>query len=168
MATKATFKQNEWQTLQWAVSDTMLYLSMANPGFWDMFKEASAATKFIAGVKTSGENDLIRALAADTKVKHDKGRSGDSQHIADGVTTRLREAVSIVTEKAPEDLEAFESLHPRRRHRYGQRRRGHRYRRSRGHREGQGRARLNEPLRASPRRSAKSRRPRAREPGPQR
>ncbi len=110
MATKAAFKQEEWQTLQWAVSDTMTYLSMANPGFWDMFKEASAATKFIAGVKTAGENDLIRALAADTRIKHDKELSGDSRHIADGVTKRLREAVAIVAEKAPEDLEAFKSF----------------------------------------------------------
>lgn len=110
MAAKAAFKQDEWQTLQWAVSDTMTYLSMANPGFWDTFKESSAATKFIAGVKTSGENDLIRALAADTKFKRDKELSGDSHHIADGVTKRLQEAVTIVAEKAPEDLEAFKSF----------------------------------------------------------
>ena len=40
MATKADFTEAEWQTLEWAVSDTMTYLSLADPGVWDTFKEA--------------------------------------------------------------------------------------------------------------------------------
>ena len=51
MATKADLTEVEWQTLQWAVADTMAYLSMADPGFWEMFKEASGAAKYVAGVK---------------------------------------------------------------------------------------------------------------------
>ena len=40
MTSKAMFSDEEWQTLQWAVTDTMTYVSMADTGFWDTFKEA--------------------------------------------------------------------------------------------------------------------------------
>ena len=110
MATRADFTEAEWQVLRWAVSDTMAYLSLADPGFWDTFKEAGAAAKYMAGIKVSGENALMRELAGDTNMKRDKEVAGNPADIAGEVIERVDQASSLVAEKAPEDLEAFKQL----------------------------------------------------------
>jgi hypothetical protein len=110
MATKTTFTSVEWQTLQWAVTDTMAYLSMADPGFWDMFKEASGAAKYIAGIKVTSENVLVRELAGDIHTKHDKEVSGNPADVSGEVIARVTEAAKLVTDKAPEDLDAFKAF----------------------------------------------------------
>ena len=110
MAGKADFTQAEWQTLQWAVTDTMTYLSMADPGFWDMFKEAKGAATYIAGVKTYGENVLVRQLAGDIHATRDKAVSGNPTDVSGEVTVRVSEAAKIVAGKSPEDLAAFKGF----------------------------------------------------------
>ncbi len=107
MATKASFTQEEWRTLQWAVTDTMTYLSMADPGFWDMFKEANAAARYIAAAKQTSPSALVRELAADIKTKRDKELSGNPTDMSGEVVERVGEAVAIVAGKAPEDLDGF-------------------------------------------------------------
>jgi len=110
MAAKTDFTEAEWQTLQWAVADTMAYLSMADPGFWEMFKEASGAAKYIAGVKASSENALVRELAGDIKTKRDKAVTANPADVAGEVVGRVSEAVELVAGKAPEDLDAFKGF----------------------------------------------------------
>lgn len=110
MATKADFTEAEWQTLQWTITDTMAYLSMADPGFWDMFKEASGAAHYIAGVETSSQSELIRELAAHIKTRRDKALSGNSTDVSGEVMGRVDEAVKLVAAKAPEDLDAFKGF----------------------------------------------------------
>ena len=110
MATKASFTQEEWRTLQWAVTDTMTYLSMADPGFWDMFKEANAAAHYIAAAKQTSPSPLVRELAADIKTKRDKELSGNPTDMSGEVVERVNEAVAIVAGKAPEDLEGFKAF----------------------------------------------------------
>jgi translation initiation factor 2B subunit (eIF-2B alpha/beta/delta family) len=110
MATKKAFTSAEWQTLQWAVTDTMTYLSMADPGFWDMFKEANAAAHYIAATKQTSESPLVRELAADIRTKRDKEVSGNPTDVSGEVLERVREAVAIVTAKAPEDVAAFKAF----------------------------------------------------------
>jgi len=107
MATKADFSETEWQTLEWAVTDTMTYLSMADPGFWDMFKEASGAAHYIAGAKTSSESALVRDLAGAIKTKRDKTVTGNPTDVSGEVIARVTEAVKIVSGKAPEDVDAL-------------------------------------------------------------
>ena len=107
MATKADFTDAEWQVLQWAVADTITYLSMADPGLWDTFKETSKAVRYIAGMRTASENLLVRELAADARTRRDKDVSGDPADVADEVTGRVSLAVSILARKAPDDLDAF-------------------------------------------------------------
>ena len=51
MSSKELFTEDEWHILQWAVTDTMAYLAVADHGFWDTFKEATAAAKFMATAK---------------------------------------------------------------------------------------------------------------------
>jgi len=110
MATKADFSGAEWQVLQWAVTDTMSYLSMADPGFWDTFKEASAAARYIAGVATSSPSPLVRELADDARTRRDKAVSGTPDDVAAAATGRVGLAVGVVSGKAPEDLGAFKDF----------------------------------------------------------
>jgi hypothetical protein len=110
MATKTDLTPAEWQTLRWAVTDTMMYLSMADPGFWDMFKEANAAAHYIAAAKQTSGSELVRQLAADIKATRDKEVSGNPADVSGEVVARVSEAVSIVSGKAPEDLEGFKAF----------------------------------------------------------
>jgi hypothetical protein len=110
VATKADFTADEWQALQWAVADTMTYLTMADPGFWDMFKEANAAAHYIAGTRQTSESALVRELAGEIKPRRDKEVTGDPTDMSGEVVDRVTEAVKIVSSKAPEDVEAFKAF----------------------------------------------------------
>jgi hypothetical protein len=110
MATKADFTESEWQVLQWAVADTMMYLSMADPGFWDAFKEATGAAKFVAAQQTGADNLLVRDLAAGIRTKKDATLSDNPTELAAAVTARLSEASALIAEKAPDDLSAFKEF----------------------------------------------------------
>jgi len=110
MATKADYSAEEWQILQWATMNTMAYLSLADPGFWDSFKEATGAAKFLAAQKDSSTNLLVRDLAGDVKTKRDKEATSNPTTLADEVTARVSEAVAIVAEKDAADVEAFKTF----------------------------------------------------------
>ena len=110
MASKGLFTDDEWHTLQWAVTDTMAYLSMADPGFWDTFKEATAAAKFMAKAKSDSGSPLVHDLAGDIKMGRDKAVTHDMADMAGEVVARVREAADIVAAKSPADLEAFKSF----------------------------------------------------------
>lgn len=110
MTSKAMFTEDEWRTLQWAVTDTMTYVSMADPGFWDTFKEAGAAARFIAGAKESTGSPLVHDLAGDIKMGRDEAVAHDMADMAGEVTARVRQAAEIVAAKAPADLNAFKAF----------------------------------------------------------
>jgi len=110
VAVKADFTVEEWQVLQWAAMNTIAYLSLADRGFWDTFKEATGAAKFIADAKENNANLLVRDLAADVKTKRDKESTSDPLTLANEVAERVAEASALVAEKAPDDLEAFKSF----------------------------------------------------------
>ena len=110
MTTKAAFTEDEWRELQWAVADTVTYVSMADPGFWDTLKESKGAAKFMAGVKTTGDDELVRDLAANFKVGRDKTATSNPAEIASAVCDRIGSAAQIVAQKAPDDLPAFKEF----------------------------------------------------------
>jgi hypothetical protein len=110
MATKADFTPEEWQVFQWAVLDTMAYMSLAEKGFWDTFKEASAAAKYLADAKASSTSLFVRDLAGDVKSKKDSEVSGNPADMAGEVAERVSEAAGIVAEKAADELEAFKGF----------------------------------------------------------
>lgn len=110
VANKGVFSEGEWQVLQWSVSDAMAFVSMSDRGFWDTFKEASGAAKVVATAKTSSDNELVRDLASDLKIGRDKEATANPADLAGGVTERIAEAVALIAEKAPEDLEAYKAF----------------------------------------------------------
>jgi len=110
MSSKAMFTEDEWHTLQWAVTDTMSYLAVADHGFWDTFKEATAAAKFMAHAKADTQSPLIHDLAADIKMGRDKQVTHDMADMAGEVTKRVSEAKALVQAKSPTDVEAFKAF----------------------------------------------------------
>jgi hypothetical protein len=110
MSSKAMFTEDEWHILQWAVTDTMAYLSVADHGFWDTFKEASAAAKFMAHAKADAQSPLIHELAGDVKMGRDKQVTHDMADMAGEVAKRVSEARDIVQAKSPGDVEAFKAF----------------------------------------------------------
>ncbi len=110
MTSKTLFTEDEWHTLQWAVTDTMAYVSMADAGFWDTFKEASAAARFMAQAKASSGSPLVHDLAGDIKFGRDKAVSHDMVDMVGEVTARVRQAAELVATKSPADLTAFKGF----------------------------------------------------------
>jgi len=110
MATKADFTEEEWQILRWAVSDTILYVSISDPGFWETFSETNAAAKYVAAAKTTSESLLVRDLAGDLKAGRDKEATKNLAEVAEEVAERISEATALVAAKAADDLEAFRAF----------------------------------------------------------
>jgi hypothetical protein len=107
MSSKAMFTDDEWHVLQWAVTDTMAYLAVADHGFWDTFKEATAAAKFMAHAKADATSPLVHDLAGDIKMGRDKHVTHDLADMAGEVARRVREAKALVEQKSPADVDAF-------------------------------------------------------------
>ena len=110
MATKADFTPEEWEVLQWAVADTMAYVSLADPGMWDSFKEASGAARYIADAKANSASLLVRDLAGNLRAGRDKEVTANPADMAGEVAERLAEASRLITEKAADELDAFKEF----------------------------------------------------------
>ena len=110
MATKADFAAEDWQVLQWAVADTITYLSMSEPGFFDTFKEATGAAKYVASARNESASPLVRDLAADVKPGRDKEATANPTDMGEKVAARLTEAAGVVAHVAPDDLGAFKEF----------------------------------------------------------
>ena len=110
MATKDDFSAEEWQTLQMASTDTIMYLSMIDPGFWESFKEAGHAGRFVASQAKDAPSLLIRDLAHDARAKYEKGEKPNATNLEALTLDRVTAAVAMVAEKAPEDLDAFKGF----------------------------------------------------------
>lgn len=110
MTSRTLFTDDEWHILQWAVTDTMTYVSMADAGFWSTFKEATAAAKFMAHAKADATSPLIHDLAGDVKLGHDKRMSHDHADMGGEAVKRVHEALKIVAAKSPDDVDAFKAF----------------------------------------------------------
>ena len=110
MAVKADFTEAEWQTLRYAMLDTMTYLAVVDPGFWDLLREAGHAGRFIAGEADGSVSLLVRDLAHDVRGARDADHSLNPANIETPTLERLALASAIVAEKAPEDLAGFRSF----------------------------------------------------------
>ena len=110
MTSKALFTDDEWTVLEWAVTDTMTYVSLAEASFWATFKEATAAAKFMAHAKADTASPLVHDLAGSVKLGHDKRMTHDKAHLAEEAVKRIHEAKKLVAAKCPDDLDAFKEF----------------------------------------------------------
>jgi hypothetical protein len=110
VATKDAFSTEEWQTLEFAMTDTMAYLSVADPGFWEAFKEAGHAGRFVANQATDAPNLLVRDLAHSMRPKSDQTLIASPGNVETPTLARVHDAALLVADKAPEDIGAFKAF----------------------------------------------------------
>jgi hypothetical protein len=105
MASKADFTPEEWATLQKGVMGAGMLVSLADRGFFDTFKEASALAKHIKQAHESGPSLLIRDLAqlhrGSVKMSH------NPLEVQSETLASLEASVRLLQEKAPDELPAY-------------------------------------------------------------
>jgi hypothetical protein len=110
VATKSDFSAEEWQVLEFAMLDTMMYMSLVDPGFWASFKEAGAVARFLAGRRQNSPSDLVRDLAGDIHARRDQEVVAHPANMEAPILARIEAAVALIAKKAPEDAAAFRDL----------------------------------------------------------
>ena len=108
MATKADFTDEEWKAMQEGIAGAGMYVAIIDRGFFDSFKEASALAHHLREAQQHSDSVLIRDLAAG----HDKpfGMTASQQEIEQSTEATLKQAVSILEAKSPEDVAAYKQL----------------------------------------------------------
>jgi hypothetical protein len=108
MATRTDFTEAEWQTLEKGVTGAAMLVALADPGFFDSFKETGAMAAYLADARQKSSSQLVRELAA----THTRGfgLSTSPQELETGTLDALRSAVATLLAKAPDDNAAYGSL----------------------------------------------------------
>lgn len=108
MATKADFTQEEWEALQQGVVGAGMLVAIADPGFFDNFKEANALAKHLGEAHARSESELVREIAEG----HDRpfGVTASPAEVEQATVDALHAAVAALEAKAPDDLPAYRQL----------------------------------------------------------
>jgi uncharacterized protein YaaR (DUF327 family) len=108
MASKADFTDEEWKAMQEGITGAGMYVAIIDRGFFDSFKEASALAHHLREAQQHSDSVLIRDLATG----HDKpfGMTASQQEIEQTTEATLKQAVSILEAKSPEDVAAYKQL----------------------------------------------------------
>ena len=107
MAGKADFTDEEWDALQQGVTGSGMLVSVAHRGFTESFGEAKAIAKHLAAHRDS-ESQLVRELSG----THGTGFGivASPKEVNEGTMAALRTAVTLLGEKAPDELDAYRTL----------------------------------------------------------
>ena len=108
MATKTDFTEEEWETLQKGVTGAGFWMTIADRGFFDTFKEAGALTKHLAEARKSSESTLVRDLGATKGTGFGWKTSPDE--VEKETTEALGSVVQILEAKAPDELPAYRAF----------------------------------------------------------
>lgn len=108
MAGKGDFTEQEWETLQKGVTGSAVLVAVAEPGFFDTFKEMRVLADHLAEAKEKGDSPLIRELAdvdgAGISV------TASAQEVEQETLEALRSAISTLQTKAPGEVEAYRTF----------------------------------------------------------
>jgi hypothetical protein len=107
MAAKADFTEDEWGDLQRGVTGAGLLVSTAHRDFTDSFGEASTVAKQLAAHRDS-ESQLVRDLSGTRGTGF--GLVASPKEVVEGTIKALGAAVTVLGEKAPDELEAYRGL----------------------------------------------------------
>jgi hypothetical protein len=108
MATQADFTEEEWDTLQKGVTGAGFWMTIADRGFFDTFKESSALARHLAEARKSSESTLVRDLGATKGTGF--GWKSSPEEIEAQTAAALGSAVQILEAKAPDELDAYRSF----------------------------------------------------------
>jgi hypothetical protein len=100
--------EQEIDTLRRGALGAGLLVSVSDRGFFDTFKEAGALARHVAAARSSSDSTLVRRIAEGRGVGF--GVTSSPQEIESGTLDALRSAVSLLQEKAPEELDDYESF----------------------------------------------------------
>ena len=108
MATKADFTEDEWHTLQRGMTGSGMLVSLSDRDLTDSFGEAGAMSKYLAGAQVASASPLVRDLAK----THGSGfgLTASPDKVRAETMTALRVAVTTLTAKAPDELDAYRQL----------------------------------------------------------
>jgi hypothetical protein len=118
VANKTSFTPDEWTKLLESPMMAGLAVTAAEPsGLWGLLKESLSSGWALLEARTSGPNELIKALAADFGTSEGRAAARDGvqarlsgskpTEIRDKAIAALREAAAIVDAKAPAEAGAF-------------------------------------------------------------
>jgi hypothetical protein len=108
MAGKADFTEAEWQTLEKGVTGAAMYVSLADPSFFDSFKEVGALASHLNEARQKSSSQLIRELAATRATGFGFGTS--AQELEAGTVEALRTAITTLQSKAPDEVPAYSAF----------------------------------------------------------
>jgi hypothetical protein len=108
MATKADFTEEEWETLQKGVTGAGFWMTIADRGFFDTFKESAAMAKHLGAARQNSESTLVRDLG-DTKGTGFGWRSSPEE-IEGETIGALVAAQHILETKAPDELAPYRAF----------------------------------------------------------
>jgi hypothetical protein len=108
MAGKSDFTEAEWETLRKGVTGAGMFVSAGHRDFTDSFGEASALAKELVAQRKEGATPLLRELAEGHSTEF--GFFTSPAELEEGTLTALREAVGILSSKAPDELEPYRAL----------------------------------------------------------
>jgi tellurite resistance protein len=107
MAGKADFTEDEWKELQQGVTGTGMLVSTAHRDFTDSFGEASTVAKQLAAHRED-ESQLVRELSGTRGTGF--GLTASPKEVVEGTINALGSAVTVLGEKAPDELKAYRDL----------------------------------------------------------
>ena len=107
MAGKEDFTEEEWDAFQKGVTGAGMLVSLAHRDFTDSFGEAKALAKHLAAHADS-ESQLVRELASTHGTGF--GMVASPKEVGEGTINSLGTAVTVLTEKAPDELDAYRAL----------------------------------------------------------
>jgi hypothetical protein len=108
MTTRTDFTEQEWETMQKAATGAGLLVSLADRGFFDSFKEASAIAKHLKETHEQSDSRLVQELAAVRGTGF--GLTTSDDEVESETLAALRSAVSTLERKAPDELPAFRAF----------------------------------------------------------
>jgi hypothetical protein len=108
MAAKSDFTEQEWETFQKGLTGSGMLVSLSDRDFTDMFGEAGAMGKFLAGQQVSASSEVIRELAKTKSTGFGLTTSPDK--VRAETMDALRSSVATLTAKSPEDVEPYRQL----------------------------------------------------------
>ena len=118
MANKANFTPEEWTKLLESPMMAGIAITAAEPsGLWGLLKESFSSGWALLEAKTSGPNELVKAIASDFGTSEGRTAARDDvqarlsgskpAEVRDKAIVALREAAAIVDAKAPGEATVF-------------------------------------------------------------
>ena len=105
MASKTDFTEDEWAALQKGVTGSAMLVSLADRDFTDTFGEAGAMAKFLQGQQVAQSSELMREVVKTHGTGF--GLTTSPENLRAETTDALQIAITTLTAKAPDDLDAY-------------------------------------------------------------